>query len=440
MFINDGYSGIELENALHAHARMGYNFMVSKVGVIYPNNLRDDQSARVDVTVMQVGVAPFYYPLSLFLDCPDLTRPREMTGVESLLVEGDAKTFSFTNIPRTPSCMNDVTLFVNSSYAYSGRPIKFSQGQTGNVKLGIPIPTTKNDSPDDSKEMYMVWSLINTNTDVDDGNTELETGTSIDLAQVGRSVTIRVDVFNSDSQLQTRNIAVNFQYNDMVHVERWSPYVLNGNWGKNYKNSEYLNTIGTKTIQAIVTNKIDKSILLKRRIEFDIIDTERIDMRPAPAPVERSMSEAFSSFLFVSPENSTQQLAITPTKAPIQMNPTKIETSNDCIHGFNTPSTPPLLVLEERRRYIAFRNHVIYSLVFGILIVLTLVLCIQCRRRCTRRKKRCANGQVSPYGDIIDKEVKKLDTLTDVSCTKTIKKSTEIQQNNNKLFMQQLPI
>jgi hypothetical protein len=417
MFINDGYSGIELENALHAHARMGYNFVVSKVGAIFPDSLRDDRTVQVDVTVTQVGVAPFYYPLSLFFDCPDLTRPREMKGVERLVAEGDTKTFSFTNIPRTTTCMKAVSLYLNSTYAYSGRPIKFAQGQTGTVQIHIPLPTSYfNDSPDDSNQLYLVWNLINTNANAEEGNVELESGTFIDLAQVGRSITIRADVFNSDGDLQTRNIAVNFQYTDIVHVERWHPYVLNGNKGKNYKNSDYLNTVGTKTIKATVTNKIDKSILLKRTIIFDILDTENVDAMPVPTPTIRSMSEVFSPSLFVS--SSEDEITMVPTKSPIRMISPTTDEKSDYIHGFNTPSTPPLLVLEERRRSIAFRNHVIFPLVFVTFIVLSSMLCFIYRRR--RRTIHCQDEPVSPYGDLLNEQTKKSDPLTDDSIALTI--------------------
>ena len=115
MFINDGYKDEELVNALHAHARMGYNFMITKVGAIFPDKISEEASVQIDVKIDQVGVAPFYYPLSLFLDCPDLSSPLEISGIERLISEGDSKVISFRNVPCTTKCMQAVQFRLNST-------------------------------------------------------------------------------------------------------------------------------------------------------------------------------------------------------------------------------------------------------------------------------------------------------------------------------------
>jgi hypothetical protein len=133
-FSNTGYDGTTLVNAKHAHARMGYNFQVTNVAVTSSSA----GSVSVDVTVMQTGVAPFYYPLSLVLSCPTTTQM--VGGVDGLIQKGDSKVFSFTGISADASCLNAITMTLASEYASAGRPVKFAQGSNGTVNLRLPPP------------------------------------------------------------------------------------------------------------------------------------------------------------------------------------------------------------------------------------------------------------------------------------------------------------
>lgn len=156
-FINGGYQGDKLAIASQAHTGMGYNFIVAKVGLTTYSSLGNGTAIfptiQLDVTLKQVGVAPFYYPLSLFVDCPDLNSPLEQKGVESIIVEGDTKLFSFRGIPATQSCLNATSLQMRSRFDYSGRPIRFAQGLDGTVKLSFPIPPN-------------IFSRVNSTTDI----------------------------------------------------------------------------------------------------------------------------------------------------------------------------------------------------------------------------------------------------------------------------------
>jgi hypothetical protein len=142
-FIDGGYQGDELENALYAHARMGYRFRIVKVAAAAYNDRSD--TIRIDVDVAQKGVAPFYYPLSLTIECPTLSEVRSVSGVENLIHDGQEAMFSFDNIPNDPTCLSNIKFGLSSPNLYNERPIKFSQGNTGIVSVSIPvsIPSTE---------------------------------------------------------------------------------------------------------------------------------------------------------------------------------------------------------------------------------------------------------------------------------------------------------
>ena len=141
-FVHGGYQGEKLSNALHAHTTMGYNFLISKIALAatsVPGTIVA-HTVQLDVTVNQVGVAPFYYPLSLVFDCPDLINSLEQKGMEGIIAEGDSKLFSFHGIPATSSCLSAASLHMYSSFAYTKRPIKFAQGVNGTVLLNLSLP------------------------------------------------------------------------------------------------------------------------------------------------------------------------------------------------------------------------------------------------------------------------------------------------------------
>ncbi len=356
---------------------MGYNFMITKVGAIFQDSLTvsEDTSAQIDVTINQVGVAPFYYPLSLFLDCPDLTSPMEISGVESLLQEGDSKVISFRNVPQTAKCMNEIQFHLNSTqHGFRNRPIKFAQGQHGIVKLLLPLPSLLTNEALDENEPYVIYNLINTKANVSESIAQVESGTSIDLAKVGRTVTMKADFYNGNTELQTENLKMEFRFNGRVHHEHRYPFLIAGHRGIKYARSLYLSTSGIKTIRTIVIDNRNEAILYDRTIFLSIVDTtnatDTFSQVPVPAPmVTRSMGETFAKYLFV-----TKPPTISPVPALIPTSSIDVSDDNAYeIHGFNTPSTPPLLILEERRRRIEFRHYVTIPIASLVALILALL-------------------------------------------------------------------
>ena len=140
-FQNGGYKGAVLERALDAHGYLGYNFRVSKVAVASSSG--DNTEVDVTVTVVNEGIAPFYYDLSIELECPGMTGAVKAKGVEKLVDEGESGEFVLRGIPASSECLQGIKLKLTSSYAYDGRPIKFAQGN-GTVALNLPEPEGEN--------------------------------------------------------------------------------------------------------------------------------------------------------------------------------------------------------------------------------------------------------------------------------------------------------
>ena len=138
-FQNGGYTGSMLQNAKKIHAYMGYAFYVSEVAA-YPSNISTTHSVDVSVDITQLGVAPFYYDLSIVLECGNGVVKVKRPDVNAITEKGEYKTFSFQNIPATKECLERVTLYLESSYAYMGRPILFAQGIDGKISLSLPLP------------------------------------------------------------------------------------------------------------------------------------------------------------------------------------------------------------------------------------------------------------------------------------------------------------
>jgi Malectin domain len=129
-------TGTELENHLHAHARLGYNFRVSKVAAVATTS--GFNTMTVEVTVEQIGVAPFYYPLNLVLSCDGTLETAD--GVEDIIAPGDSKVFRFTRIPTDESCLDNIEMKLDSMFLYPERPMKFAQGSDGRVSFSLPPP------------------------------------------------------------------------------------------------------------------------------------------------------------------------------------------------------------------------------------------------------------------------------------------------------------
>jgi Malectin domain len=135
-FSDGGYTGDMLQNARKWHAYLGYAFQVTEVVAAVSAS-----GADMDVTVQQAGVAPFYYDLDLVLACEGLPVPLKKGGVNELIEQGQSKTFSFKGIPFTPECLRQVSIMLDSSYAYRSQPVLFAQGTSGTVVLRLPLPT-----------------------------------------------------------------------------------------------------------------------------------------------------------------------------------------------------------------------------------------------------------------------------------------------------------
>jgi hypothetical protein len=138
-FQNGGYTGDVLRNANKIHAYMGYAFYVSEISA-FTSTLTNAQTVNVSVAINQIGVAPFYYDLSLLLECGNGFFNMTLPGVDLIIEKGESKKFLFQNVPATTECLGQVKLSLQSSYAYTGRPILFAQGTNGIVSISIPLP------------------------------------------------------------------------------------------------------------------------------------------------------------------------------------------------------------------------------------------------------------------------------------------------------------
>ena len=136
-FKEDGMGADEVENARRSAVLMGYTFYVSNVAAT--SNPTSSGDFHVDVTLEQRGVAPFYFPLSLNLNCKGLAQPIAVDGVDSLIEQGQSGTFRFSGVPTSVECLDQVSLTLRSSKLYEGRPIKFAQGG-GTISFAVPLP------------------------------------------------------------------------------------------------------------------------------------------------------------------------------------------------------------------------------------------------------------------------------------------------------------
>jgi len=146
---NSQYQGADLEYALYAHNHMGYEFQLTHVEVA---ESVVEQYVDITVEVLQTGIAPFYYPLSLTMSCSleadtDNIMTEYKPGLEAIL-PGHTETFTFLNVPATESCLNEIEFALFSSQVYSNNPVKFAQGNNGAFVTvnQIPMPPTTSSS------------------------------------------------------------------------------------------------------------------------------------------------------------------------------------------------------------------------------------------------------------------------------------------------------
>jgi hypothetical protein len=145
-FQNGGYSGNMLRNANAIHSYMGYAFQVSEVAA-YTASQSSTQAVDISILVKQSGVAPFYYDLSLIMECGGGVVKASLPGVDAIILKGQSKQFIFRNVPATRECLGGISISLQSSYAYAGRPVRFAQGTNGKVILSIPSPPSSVFSP-----------------------------------------------------------------------------------------------------------------------------------------------------------------------------------------------------------------------------------------------------------------------------------------------------
>jgi hypothetical protein len=253
----------ELVNTRFAHARMGYNFRISNVAAAM--SLVHPGKVDIDVTVVQMGVAPFYYPLSIVINCPG-EWPYPVEGVEQVVSQGESRVFTFWGVSPTESCLREVSFTLDSPYAYEARPIKFAQGSDGTVKLRIPTPPNSPKSPisvpvappiqapvavpvtkplpakGPTSTRFKAFTLFDASNPVAKSLGTIQEGDVIDLDTVGNVLTIRVELWWSNPKMVFR------WGTDDMWTELVQPYVMRGNDGSRYNPVPYLSTTGWKTM------------------------------------------------------------------------------------------------------------------------------------------------------------------------------------------------
>ena len=129
-----GYQGTALEKARAASDRMGYAFRVLEVSAAEGTVV---DTVDVTATVIQDGIAPFYYDLGIELSCAGYSNT--VGGVDGIVSEGSSASFTFTGVPATSACLDAVAFSLSSSYALAGAPVKFAQGISEGLQLKFPF-------------------------------------------------------------------------------------------------------------------------------------------------------------------------------------------------------------------------------------------------------------------------------------------------------------
>ena len=132
------YTGNALVRARDASDQMGYAFRLSEVSVA-EGSVGD--SVDITATVIQDGIAPFYYDLNIVLACPD-GFSSTVGGVNNISSEGSTASFTFTAVPSTSTCLGSLGFSLESSYALAGTPVKFAQGVSDGtvIEISLPLP------------------------------------------------------------------------------------------------------------------------------------------------------------------------------------------------------------------------------------------------------------------------------------------------------------
>jgi hypothetical protein len=279
VFHQGGFIGAELANVRSAHARMGYNFYISSVSV--KDSKLAPGSVAIGVTLMQIGVAPFYYDLNLTLQCSGMAK-KSVGGAERLIEAGAFKVFEFVGIPSTFKCLRAISFSLDSSYSFTERPIKLAQGN-GKVVLKLPLPNNATHSPTlapttqptkapasfaptASALLATKLTLIDADTDAD--ICPLTNGMILDLSKYP-GVNIRAD---PSPAFGTRS--VEFMYDGIsVRIDNGEPYAFQRNSGGNY--SSWTPNQGVHIVVATPYDDADATVTAgtPARISFTVIGT-----------------------------------------------------------------------------------------------------------------------------------------------------------------------
>lgn len=271
-FEDTGYVGTELKNAQFAHARMGYNYIVTKVGVLSTTatSATDIATVSIDVTLMQIGVAPFYYPLSLVLYCSGIRKV--VTGVEKGMADKNSSArFRFDGIPINAECLQEVTLQLESRFTYKERPIKFAQGK-GIVSFAIPLPqglkqptsntpvrspiSVPSPSSTGARDTAITLMLLDANKN---GSiiSRMTNGMKFSKTKYP-NVRIQAELINPNALSINK---VEFKYNRITRIEYSAPYSFYGTGIFGSKTTSWSPFIGNHTIRArVFLNGSDKII------------------------------------------------------------------------------------------------------------------------------------------------------------------------------------
>jgi hypothetical protein len=337
-FIEGGYDGIEYDNALHGHTLLGYNFIVTKVAAYVGADTATSGLINVDVTIEQIGVAPFYYPLFLGFGCPDLERNRRVGGkLEEQLVDYGASTIvTVRDVPATNRCLDSISLSLHSPMLMQGRKLKFAQGN-GTINVSLPGPTglpeafaapdqPENGQTDEDNEeptyppadpsivssndtRLEFYYLIATSDDGEKRWASLRNGDVIDEApEFGLSLAVRPSESVSE-------VWFTFDSTNMK-IEYFAPYTLDSN--------NYLFSTGLKKV--IATAYRDGQSVGMASLSFTVAAVPNIS-----GPRLRT-SRSKTLVGGDRPSNTLRPLHVT-------------KSVNYTAHGFNTPYAPSLLEL-----------------------------------------------------------------------------------------------
>jgi hypothetical protein len=333
-FNGGGYSGTEYENALRGHTLLGYNYVVTKVAAFVGADANSGL-INVAVTIEQIGVAPFYYPLSLEFGCPGMQSNRRVGELERLADYGSNVTVTIPDVPATAQCLGSIVLSLYSPRLFPGRTIKFAQGN-GRVTVSLPSPigrpettpvTNQTDAASDEKPPLeelgeTVKPPLAIPTIVPTNVTSIEfyylsskvNGTNQWVALRNGDVIVEAPAFGLSLEARPSRKVTSIWFtfeSTKMKIEYSAPYELNSN--------SYLFSTGVKTVMATAYSG------------------------------GQSVGVASLSFNVVAVPKIGSGLRTTRSKASVgdgrNVLPHLTKPVNYTAHGFNTPYAPSLLEL-----------------------------------------------------------------------------------------------